>query len=56
MYYYWKEKGIRPSVFYEMPPGELRLIKAFLQKELEEKNRRVEDALDGGGIFPVVVL
>ena len=37
MYYYWTKKGIRPSVFYSMPKGELLLIKAFFEEELKEK-------------------
>lgn len=37
MYYYWVNKGIRPSVFYSMPSGELKVIQAFYEKELEER-------------------
>ena len=29
MYYYWTRHGIRPSVFYGMPPGERLVIRAF---------------------------
>ena len=42
MYYYWKTKGIRPSVFYSMPKGELILIKAFFEKEIADKNKNNE--------------
>lgn len=44
MYYYWVNKGIRPSVFYSMPRGELTVIQAFYAKELEER-KQVEDNL-----------
>lgn len=37
MYYYWVNKGVRPSVFYGMPRGELTVIQAFYEKELEER-------------------
>ncbi len=37
MYYYWVNRGIRPSVFYSMPKGELMVIQAFYEKELEER-------------------
>lgn len=36
MYYYWKKKGIKPSVFYEMPKGELLIIKSFYEEEMKE--------------------
>lgn len=36
MYWYWVRKGIRPSVFYSMPKGELTVIQAFYEKELDE--------------------
>ena len=29
MYYYWKHGRIRPSVFYQMPRGELTVLQAF---------------------------
>lgn len=57
MYYYWKEKGIRPSVFYSMPIGERMIVQAFYQNEVEEKNRsRQEMRNSETPIFPVVVL
>lgn len=37
MYYYWVNHGIRPSVFYSMPRGELTVVQAFYEKELEER-------------------
>lgn len=39
MYYYWSRKGIRPSVFHNMSPGELTVVQAFYEKEIEEKNK-----------------
>lgn len=46
MYYYWKHKGIRPAVFYSMPKGELTVIQAFYEKEMEERNKLLK-AMDG---------
>jgi len=46
MYYYWKRKGIRPSVFYSMSRGELLVIQAFYERELEdnaELNKRLRE-------------
>jgi hypothetical protein len=37
MYYYWVNRGIRPSVFYSMPRGELTVVQAFYERELEER-------------------
>ena len=39
MYYYWVNRGIRPSVFYSMSRGELTVIEAFYAKELEEREQ-----------------
>jgi hypothetical protein len=36
MYFYWTRKGIRPSFFYELPQGELALIRAFYEEYIEE--------------------
>ena len=44
MYFYWKYKGIRPSVFYSMPRGELIVIQAFYEKEIEERNEYMKNA------------
>ncbi|RLP95771.1 hypothetical protein D9545_16020 [Geobacillus stearothermophilus] len=35
MYWYWKKKGIRPSVFYQIPYGELTIIRAFYELEVD---------------------
>lgn len=40
MYYYWVNHGIRPSVFYSMPKGELIVVKAFLLAEQEERRKQ----------------
>lgn len=55
MYWYWTKKGIRPSVFYSMPRGELRLIQAFFELEMEEDVKRREMAA-GGKFMPVIVM
>jgi hypothetical protein len=44
MYFYWKHHGIRPSVFYSLPKGELTVIRAFYEKEVDEKNELVRQA------------
>jgi hypothetical protein len=36
LYYYWVTKGIRPSFFYELPAGELAIIRAFYEIEIKE--------------------
>jgi hypothetical protein len=37
MYYYWVRKAIRPSVFADMGKGELEVIYAFFEQEIEER-------------------
>lgn len=49
MYYYWKKRGIRPSVFYSMPRGELAVIQAFYQRELEDQAKMLKMIKDRGG-------
>lgn len=51
MYYYWKHKGIRPSVFYSMPKGELTVIQAFYEKEIEERDKLLK-AMEGKAVCP----
>ncbi|MED4973649.1 MULTISPECIES: hypothetical protein [Geobacillus thermoleovorans group] len=46
MYWYWKKKAIRPSVFYQIPYGELTIIRAFYELEIEEENEKIK-ALSG---------
>ncbi|MCC0694239.1 hypothetical protein [Clostridioides sp. ES-S-0048-02] len=50
MYYYWKTKGIRPSLFYAMDKGELKIIEAFFALEIEEE---VEKMKHGYGVCPL---
>lgn len=57
MYYYWKEKGIRPSVFYSMPIGERLIVQAFYENEIEEKNKNRQEMRNSETpIFPVVLV
>lgn len=55
MYWYWKKRGIRPSVFYSMPRGELTVIQAFHQKEVEEYNEAMKQA-EGKAVCPLWLL
>jgi hypothetical protein len=55
MYWYWKKKGIRPSVFYSMPRGELTVIQAFHIKEVEEHNEVMKQA-EGKAVCPLWLL
>lgn len=51
MYYYWVHGRIRPSVFYSMPKGELTVIQAFYEKEVEDRNRLIKE-MDGKLVCP----
>lgn len=42
MYYMFKEKNIPPSESYKMKHGERLIATAFLQREIEEKNKEEE--------------
>lgn len=57
MYYYWTEKGIRPSVFYNIPEREKLVIRAFYEYEQSEKrdsrNRIKNKEIP---IFPVTII
>ena len=55
MYYYWKNGRIRPSVFYSMPKGELMVIQAFFEKEVEDHLELVKGTA-GKGVLPVVTI
>ena len=55
MYYYWKNGRIRPSVFYSMPKGELTVLQAFFEKEVEERNELTKSVGDKG-VFPVAIV
>lgn len=50
MYYYWTRKGIRPSVFYSMSPGEKVMIKAFFEEEMAERERMAK----AGAVCPMM--
>lgn len=48
MYMCWKLKGMRPSVFKKIKPGEMKVIRSFIEREIEERNEELK-ALKGGG-------
>ncbi len=52
MYYYWKSKGIRPSVFYQMPRGELTVVQAFYEKEVQERDEFIRKS-EGKAVCPL---
>jgi len=52
MYYYWVHGRVRPSVFYRMPRGELTVLQAFYEKELQEKNELIESS-KGKAVCPL---
>lgn len=47
MYYYWKTRGIRPATFYNMPHGELLVVRAFYLQELEERQEKIREYNEG---------
>lgn len=55
MYFYWKHKGIRPSVFYNMPKGELMVIQAFFEQEIAERNEAIKSS-EGKAMCPLWLL
>lgn len=55
MYYYWKNGRVRPSVFYSMQKGELTVIQAFFEKEVEEHNELVKRT-ENKGVTPVAII
>lgn len=52
MFYYWKHKCIRPSVFYSMPKGELTVIQAFYEKEIEERDKVLKEMSKNNIVCP----
>jgi hypothetical protein len=40
MYWYWVHGRIRPSFFYNLPQGELTVIRAFYELEIKEEKER----------------
>lgn len=43
MYLLFRYKSILPSQYYWLPAGEKRIVRAFLERELEEKLREKEE-------------
>ncbi len=39
MYYFWKTKGMLPSVYNELPYGEHKILKVFYEMEIKEEPR-----------------
>lgn len=54
MYFYWKHGRVRPSVFYSLPKGELTVLQAFYQKEVEERNQLTEAINSGKMVCPMM--
>lgn len=52
MYYYWVHGRVKPSVFYNMPKGELTVIQAFYEKEVKERNEAIEKS-KGKAVCPL---
>lgn len=40
MYYFWKTKGLRPSVFWNMPAGEKIVLRAFYEYETTKDTQK----------------
>ena len=55
MYYYWTKKAVRPSVLYNMPKGELLVVQAFFERELEERAETIKNA-EGKAVCPLWLL
>ncbi|MDL2301128.1 hypothetical protein LJC58_02110 [Lachnospiraceae bacterium OttesenSCG-928-D06] len=53
MYYYWKHGRVRPSVLYQMPKGELTVIQAFYERELQENSELISRASNGGVVYNI---
>lgn len=45
MYWYWTRKGIRPSEFKKIPPGEMTIIRGFYELEIEEEIERRKNSI-----------
>ncbi len=52
MYHYWVHGKVRPSVFYSMPRGELTVIHAFYEKEVQERNELIKSS-KGKAVCPL---
>lgn len=55
MYYYWKEKGIRPSEFYKMDSGELTVVRAFYEQEIRDKHDKMREMSKSGVACPYMM-
>lgn len=44
MYLLFREKGWKPSDYYCLPEGEKKVIKVFLQTEMDERRNELEKA------------
>ena len=38
----FRYKGWEPSKYYWMPAGEQKIIRAFMEKEIEERNKEID--------------
>lgn len=43
MYLLFRYKNITPSDFYSRKPGEKIILRAFMEKEIEERNKVIEE-------------
>lgn len=43
MYLLFRYKGWNPSKYYWMPAGEQKIVRAFMTKEIEERNKEIND-------------
>ncbi len=55
MYFYWKHGRVRPSVFYSMSKGELTVIQAFFEREMQERNEAVTKVNEGKMVCPMML-
>ena len=53
MYYYWVNGKVSPSVFYNMPKGELMVIQAFFEQEIKERNEAMSRIGNSQSVNPV---
>jgi len=42
MYLLFKFKGWEPSKYYWLPAGEKRIVRSFMKKEIEERNKEID--------------
>jgi hypothetical protein len=45
MYYYWVRKAIRPSFIANLGKGELEIIYAFFEREIEERQNMMGSSM-----------